>query len=120
MHEAALACRDLAAEYCQFCKQGRSQSYLCAAACLYTALLEEGEGAADVEERVWADLDARRLAALTGYSEEQIGATLRWLAGCRRELRDVALEVLCAGLIEAFAQISSRCRGLSAPPSSTP
>ena len=115
-----MACRDLAVEYCRFCRQERSQSHLCVAACLYTALLEEGERAADVEERIWADLDVRRLAALTGYGEEQIGAALRWLAGCRRELRDVALEVLCAGLIEAFARISARCRGLSASPSSTP
>ncbi|MEM1890014.1 MAG: hypothetical protein QXN04_07720 [Pyrobaculum sp.] len=120
MYEAALACRDFASDYCRLCRQKRSQSYLCVVACLYTALLEEGERAAGVEERVWADLDARRLAALTGFGEEQIGAALRWLAGCKRELRDVALEVLCAGLIEAFARISARCRGFSAPPSSTP
>lgn len=112
-----MACRDLATDYCQFCKEERSRSPLCAAACLYAVLLEEGERALDLEERVWADLDVKRLSALAGYGEEDVRAALRWLAGCRRELREVALEVICAGLIDMFARISARCHGLSAFPS---
>ncbi len=111
MYEA-LACREFAGDYCEACRKLGYQTSYCAAFCLYAALVEEWEKAS-VEERLkmmWLDLDVKRLSALAGYGEELVRAALRWLADCERERRDVVLEALCAGALDALAFLRARCR----------